>query len=241
MLHNDKRFMCSLSRIPPEVGQCCSLPTLRPSLSDSYSSIIFIPCSDLDFVQLTRKLALNRWEYLTPRKGVCKVYRRETNQESDKEKGGTCACAWLVQKHHLHLQEYGQSNNGSDNAGQELASSQAKGAGVVALNASRGAGRTRRSRRRGSGGLGGSGRGEGRRDGRRTGGNGRAGSNWEGAGTIDLRLDSGGEGSLHPGQLELRGEGQSRVLGVLGVLEVNRLKSDEAEVGKSHQLTSHQK
>jgi hypothetical protein len=88
MLHNDKRFMCSLSRIPPEVGQCCSLPTLRPSLSDSYSSIMFIPCSDLDFVQLTRKLALNRWEYLTPRKGVCKVYRRETNQESDKEKRG---------------------------------------------------------------------------------------------------------------------------------------------------------
>lgn len=54
-------------------------------------------------------------------------------------------------------------------------------------------------------------------------------SDWKGACTIDLRLLSGGEGSCHSGQLKLGGESQSGVLRLGGILQADRLNSDEAK------------
>jgi len=110
--------------------------------------------------------------------------------------------------------QHGQSNGGSDDTSQKLAGTKAKSAASVTLSASSGTGRTRRGRGRGSRALGGSGRG------RRNPGGGRArGINWERACSADLLLNVGRERPGHSGQLELGGEGQSRVLGLRGILE----------------------
>lgn len=119
--------------------------------------------------------------------------------------------------------QHSQSNGGSDNTGQKLAGSKAKSTASVTLSASSGTGRTRRGGGRSSRALGGSG-------GRRKPGGGRArGSNWERACSVDLLLNVRGERPAHSGQLELGGESQSRVLGLRGILQSERLESDEAE------------
>lgn len=62
------------------------------------------------------------------------------------------------------------------------------------------------------------------------------GPKWEGAGAVNLLLNLGRELSTHSGQLELGGEGQSRKLGLLGILERERLKSDETEWGEKDRI-----
>jgi len=51
-----------------------------------------------------------------------------------------------------------------------------------------------------------------------------------------LLLNLGRELSSHSGQLELGGEGQSGELGLLGVLESERLKSDETEWDEKNRI-----
>lgn len=130
------------------------------------------------------------------------------------------------------LKEHGQSNGSGDDTGQELAGSKTKSSTSVTLSGSstRWTRRTRGGRPRALGGSG--------RNGRRNAGRGSAGtwagtraSNREGASTVDLLLFLGGECSRHAGQLELGGECQRGILRLLGILQADRLESDEAEWG----------
>jgi len=170
-------------------------------------------------------LKLNRWECLIPTGSIRYTDRDKSRIQHDMKKVGS-ACARVISPDYelVRLQEYGQSDGGGDDTGQELAGSKAKGAAAVTLSAPRGTGRSRRGRRRGSRALGGS---RGGRQGGRCGGTGRGGPNWERAGIVDLLLNIGREVSAHSSQLELGGEGQSGVLRLLGILEGKRFESDE--------------
>lgn len=135
----------------------------------------------------------------------------------------------------LRLQEGSQSSSDDDDTGQKLADSKARSSTGAALSAS------------GARGTGGGARGSSGSFGRnrRRGGGGRtttgtwAGTrtaNREGAGAVDLILFVGGEVTSHSGQLELGGKGQSGVLRVFGILEGERLNSDEARRSKKKSM-----
>jgi hypothetical protein len=129
----------------------------------------------------------------------------------------------IIPKYDLVRLQHGQSNDGSDNTSQELASSKAKSTASATLSGSSGTGRTR-------GGGGRSSRALGRSGGRERNAGARARRiNWERACAVDLLLSVSRERPSHSGQLELGGEGQSRVLGILGIFECDRLEPDEAE------------